>query len=132
VVNGSSFLLVCESLEVFVASSESVDSPSSRVEVLVVSFETTVEDLASFTPFLLFDIIHVGVTEEEGADKEKCEVAISLIVSRVGLVPVGESAGVLVGKTGSIAHLEVARSSKSTQCLIEKEKLTRSRSWACC
>ena len=55
------------------------------------------ESLATATALLLAYVIQIGVAEEAHSTEEESQVAFPVVVERVGFVPVGERARVLMG-----------------------------------
>ena len=107
-MHSSSFLLLSESDEVFVSSSDSVHCESSFSQHLGVGGKAAVEHFTGFPALLLLDVVHVRVAEEELSEEEKKEVSLRCVVVSVGLVPLGELASLLVGQRSCIASLEIS------------------------
>ena len=70
------------------------------------------EDLATSASLLLANVIQVRVAKEAHSTEKEGQVALTVVVEGVGLVPVGELARVLVSQRRLVAHFHVAVDAK--------------------
>ena len=108
-MRNSTLLLVSELLVFGVASGESLSSEHALTDFLADGGQIAVEGSPGAAALLLADVIRVGPAGDHHAAEEQGQVPIAVVVERVGLVPVGELASVLVGERRLVANFHVAR-----------------------
>jgi len=101
----SSFLLVGELFELRIVRCDSFYCPSA-LEQFVMGWQLGLKDLARSATFLLFNIVHVTVAEQEHDAEAQKHVAIRIIVVGIGFVPLWELTNRSVSMGSTVSFFE--------------------------
>ena len=108
----SSFFLVRELFELRIVCLESFNCPSAS-QKFGLGWQLGLKDLARSATFLLFNIVHVTVAEQEHDAEAQKHVAIRIIVVGIGFVPLWKLTNRSVSMGGTVSFFEFSLDPKS-------------------
>ena len=115
-VSNGTLLGVSEFLKLCIPSGQSLARIETVSVLLGIRLQVIVREcLAAFASLLLADVIQVGVAKEAHSTEKESQVALTVVIERVGLVPVWELASVLVRQRCFVSHFHVTVDSKQME-----------------